>query len=77
MKPITSPLVWLVLITMHAEALPDDRLLGVHSARVMSQSMPWIAEEAGLFRRYKLEFPLVYIGSSPRQPQCSGETENF
>ncbi len=42
-----------------------DRLLGVHSARVMSQSMPWIAEEAGLFRDNNLEFPLVYIGSSP------------
>jgi len=42
-----------------------DRLLGVHSARVMSQSMPWIAEEAGLFRDNDLEFPLVYIGSSP------------
>lgn len=50
--------------------LPDaswaaDRLLGVHSARVMSQSLPWIAEEAGLFRSYNLELPLVYIGSSP------------
>jgi NitT/TauT family transport system substrate-binding protein len=65
MKPITSLLVWLIPFTMPAEALPADRLLGVHSARVMSQSMPWIAEEAGLFRRYELEFPLVYIGSSP------------
>jgi NitT/TauT family transport system substrate-binding protein len=27
--------------------------------------MPWIAEAAGLFRKYDLEFPLVYIGSSP------------
>jgi ABC-type nitrate/sulfonate/bicarbonate transport system substrate-binding protein len=65
MKPTTSLLVWLVLLTMPAGALPADRLLGVHSARVMSQSMPWIAEEAGLFRKYDLEFPLVYIGSSP------------
>jgi ABC-type nitrate/sulfonate/bicarbonate transport system substrate-binding protein len=31
----------------------------------MSQSLPWIADEAGLFRKYELEFPLVYIGSSP------------
>jgi ABC-type nitrate/sulfonate/bicarbonate transport system substrate-binding protein len=31
----------------------------------MSQSMPWIAEETGIFRKYNLEFPLVYIGSSP------------
>jgi hypothetical protein len=25
-----------------------DKLIGFHSARTMSQSMPWIAEEAGL-----------------------------
>ena len=42
-----------------------DRLIGVQSARVMSQSMPWIAEETGIFRKYNLEFPLVYIGTSP------------
>jgi ABC-type nitrate/sulfonate/bicarbonate transport system substrate-binding protein len=65
MKPIISLLFWLVLFTMPTTSLPADRLLGVHSARVMSQSMPWIAEEAGLFRKYELEFPLVYIGSSP------------
>jgi ABC-type nitrate/sulfonate/bicarbonate transport system substrate-binding protein len=65
MKPITSLFVWLILFIMPVGALPADRLLGVHSARVMSQSMPWIAEEAGLFRKYDLEFPLVYIGSSP------------
>ena len=59
MKPITSLLFWLVLFTTPVTSLPADRLLGVHSARVMSQSMPWIAEEAGLFRRYELEFPLV------------------
>jgi NitT/TauT family transport system substrate-binding protein len=27
--------------------------------------MPWIAEEAGLFRKYDVDFRLVYIGSSP------------
>ena len=42
-----------------------DRIIGVQSARVMSQSMPWIAEETGIFRKYNLEFPLVYIGTSP------------
>ena len=42
-----------------------DRIIGVQSARVMSQSMPWIAEEIGIFRKYNLEFPLVYIGTSP------------
>jgi hypothetical protein len=42
-----------------------DLLLGVQSARVMSQSMPWSANEIGIFRKYSLEFPLVYIGTSP------------
>ena len=42
-----------------------DKLIGFHSARTMSQSMPWIAEEAGLFRKNDLDFQLVYISSSP------------
>ncbi len=42
-----------------------DRLVGIHSARVMSQSIPWIAQEAGLFKKYDLDFQLVYIASSP------------
>jgi ABC-type nitrate/sulfonate/bicarbonate transport system substrate-binding protein len=42
-----------------------DRLIGIHSARVLSQAMPWIAAEAGLFKKYNLDFQLVYIASSP------------
>src|SRR5258706_115347 len=42
-----------------------DRLVGVHSAQVLSQSMPWIAQEAGLFKKYDLDFHLVFISSSP------------
>jgi ABC-type nitrate/sulfonate/bicarbonate transport system substrate-binding protein len=45
--------------------LAADKLIGIHSARTMSQSMPWIAEEAGLFRKYDLDFQLVYISSAP------------
>src|SRR5687768_4645089 len=41
-----------------------DKLLGIHSARTMSQSMPWIAQEAGLFKKYNLDFQLVYISSA-------------
>ena len=43
--------------------LAAEKLVGIHSARTMSQSMPWIAEEVGLFRRYDLDFQLVYISS--------------
>jgi NitT/TauT family transport system substrate-binding protein len=45
--------------------LAADRLMGLHSAQVMSQSMPWIAQEAGLFKKYDLDFRLVFIPSSP------------
>ena len=41
-----------------------DKFVTIHAARVMSQSMPWIAQEAGLFQKYNLDFQLVYIASS-------------
>ena len=41
-----------------------DKLVGIHSARVMSQSMPWMAQEAGFFKKYNLDFSLVFISSS-------------
>jgi NitT/TauT family transport system substrate-binding protein len=47
----------------HGAAAPE-KLVGIHSARVMSQSMPWIAQEAGLFKKYNLDFNLVFISSS-------------
>ena len=42
-----------------------DQFTTIFSARVMSQSMPWIAQEAGLFKKYDLDFRLVFIPSSP------------
>jgi NitT/TauT family transport system substrate-binding protein len=45
-------------------ALTADKMVGIHSARVMSQSMPWMAQEAGLFKKYNLDFSLVFISSS-------------
>jgi NitT/TauT family transport system substrate-binding protein len=45
-------------------AAAPDKLIGIHSARVMSQSFPWIAQEAGLFKKYNLDFNLVFIASS-------------
>ena len=59
------------------ETLAAEKLLGIHSARTMSQSMPWIAKEAGLFRKYDLEFQLVYISSASMvtAAMLSGEGE--
>ena len=58
--------IWLILlIGAKAEgAAAPEKLIGVHSARVMSQSLPWVAEEAGLFKKYNLDFHLVFISSS-------------
>ena len=39
-----------------APVLGAERLVGVESARVMSQSMPWIAAETGMFRKYNRSF---------------------
>lgn len=53
------------LLTGNSGAIAADRLIGLHSAQVLSQSMPWIAQEAGLFKKYDLDFRLVFISSSP------------
>src|SRR5918992_3856579 len=41
-----------------------DQMVGIHSSRVMSQSLPWMAQEAGLFKKYNIDFNLVFISSS-------------
>ena len=56
-------LVHLIVVKAHGATTPD-KLLGVHSARNISTSYPWIAQEAGLFRKYNLDFNLVFIASS-------------
>lgn len=55
----------IVLVVSRSDgATAPDKLVGIHSARVMSQSMPWMAQEAGLFKKYNLDFSLVFIASS-------------
>jgi len=58
-------LVGCLLGLLSTEAGAADRLVGAHSAQVLSQSMPWIGQEAGLFKKYDLDFRLVLIVSSP------------
>jgi NitT/TauT family transport system substrate-binding protein len=53
-----------LLVSRADSAAAPDKLVGIHSARVMSQSMPWMAQEAGLFKKYNLDFHLVFISSS-------------
>jgi ABC-type nitrate/sulfonate/bicarbonate transport system substrate-binding protein len=67
---LTLALLVIGLLAQTAEkASAADRFTGLHSAQVMSQSMPWIAQEAGLFKKYDLDFRLVFIPSSPVPPR--------
>lgn len=59
---ITALLLFVICIPGFSRAA--DQMVGIHSARVMSQSMPWIAQEAGIFKKYNLDFNLVFISSS-------------
>ena len=61
----------------HAPALAADKLFTIYTARVMSQSYPWIAEEAGLFKKYDLEIPLVFVtpGAPAVAAILSGDSE--
>jgi ABC-type nitrate/sulfonate/bicarbonate transport system substrate-binding protein len=60
---LTSAIFLLLAIPQSLSAA--DKLIGIHSARVLSQSMPWVATEAGLFKKHNLDFDLVFIASSP------------
>ena len=53
-----------LVFTRHP-AVAADRLYTIYTARVMSQAYPWIAEEAGLFKKYDLEVPLVFVTPGP------------
>ena len=37
-----------------SNSLAADKLPFIYTARVMSQAYPWIAQEAGLFKKYDL-----------------------
>jgi len=65
LRRVVSLVFLILLIGVNAQgAAAPDKLIGIHSARVMSQSLPWVAEEAGLFKKYNLDFHLVFISSS-------------
>jgi len=54
----------LTLVLLSNAGLAADKLSALYSAQSISYSMPWIAKELGLFRKYKLDVDLVYIPSS-------------
>ncbi|MBM2805329.1 MAG: hypothetical protein HW419_3222 [Deltaproteobacteria bacterium] len=53
-----------VILVFSASARAAERFTTIYSARVMSQSLPWIAQEAGLFKKYNFDHNLVFVASS-------------
>jgi ABC-type nitrate/sulfonate/bicarbonate transport system substrate-binding protein len=62
---MTRVLLLALILGISSPLSAADKLIGIHSARVLSQSLPWIATEAGLFKKHNLDFDLVFIASSP------------
>src|SRR5919108_5355007 len=65
------------ILAVPAVAPAADKLVAIYTARVMSQSMPWIAQEAGLFKKYDLEVPLIFVtpGAPAVATILSGDSE--
>jgi ABC-type nitrate/sulfonate/bicarbonate transport system substrate-binding protein len=59
------PLICLLSVLQCRETAAAEKLTGIQSALVMAQSLPWIAQDTGLFRKHNLDFQLIYVASSP------------
>ncbi len=66
----------LVVLPLH-NAAGADKLVGIHSALAISQSLPWIARDAGIFRKHNLDFDLVLMrsASTAAAAMIGGETD--
>ena len=67
----------LLFVVSSIQALAADKLVGIHSAIAISQSLPWIAREAGIFRKNNLDFDLVLMRSAgtAAAAMIGGETD--
>ncbi|HZH82182.1 MAG TPA: ABC transporter substrate-binding protein [Phototrophicaceae bacterium] len=45
-------------------AMAADQLVALYSSHAVPYSMPWVAEDLGLFKKYDLDFGFVYIPAS-------------
>jgi NitT/TauT family transport system substrate-binding protein len=80
----TDSFWWLSYLVLASILLPSssgffaaDKVNMIYTARVMSQAYPWFAQEAGLFKKYDLDVPLVFV--TPGAPSVaailSGDSE--
>lgn len=47
-----------------SHAMAADKLVALYSSHAVPYSMPWVAEDLGLFKKYDLDFGFVYIPAS-------------
>ena len=60
---IRMPAMFVLWVAVFAQsaAVAADRLYAIYTARVMSQSMPWIAQETAIFKKYDLDVQLIFV----------------
>jgi NitT/TauT family transport system substrate-binding protein len=79
MKRLVRPIGLVVLgaLVLPAAGNGADKVNLLYTARVMSQSYPWVAQEAGLFKKYDLDVPLVFVtpGAPAVAAILSGDSE--
>lgn len=51
----------LAVVLATPQAFGADRLYAIYTAHSLSHVYPWIAQESGLFKKYGLEVPLVFV----------------
>ena len=66
-----------ILFFTASPLLAVDKINMIYTARVMSQAYPWFAHEAGLFKKYDLDVPLVFVtpGAPAVAAILSGDSE--
>jgi NitT/TauT family transport system substrate-binding protein len=70
-------LCFLIVVWPFHRASAADKLVGIHSALAISQSLPWIARDSGIFRKHNLDFDLVLMrsASTAAAAMIGGETD--
>jgi len=61
MRRLNVIVIAFVAVFAQSRSHGADKLIGLHSAPAVSQSLPWIAREAGAFKKHNLDFDLVYV----------------
>src|SRR5260370_38110571 len=50
-----------ILLLPGAPAFAADKINLIYTARVMSQAYPWMAQDLGLFKKYDLDVPVIFV----------------